>query len=89
MTLRIVTIALAVLEALAVAAMSYALLTSIDHVTGIDRIIGWAALQAVLLLFAITEVPALILSWRRRAPRAALVLALAFPLLLAALLISV
>lgn len=35
--------------------------------------------QVVTVLFAITGLPALVLVWRGRAPRTALILALAFP----------
>jgi len=42
---------------------------------GLDRAGGWV----VTMLFGLTSVPALVLAWRDRAPRAALLLALAFP----------
>jgi len=42
---------------------------------GLDQAAGYA----VTILFLATAVPALVLAWRRRAPRLALTLALAFP----------
>lgn len=51
---------------------------------GLDNAAGWA----ITLLLLVTAIPALVLCYRRRAPRTALVLALAFPAAFVALFVA-
>jgi hypothetical protein len=77
MRLRAVTLIVAALDAAAALAVTAAMLWShSDPATkGLDTFAGYA----VALLFLLTGVPALALTWYRRAPQLALTLALAFP----------
>jgi hypothetical protein len=76
-TARTAALAIAALDCIAwlvVAFMTFA--SSSDQATkGLDNLAGWA----ITLLLLVTAVPALVLTYRRRAPRIALTLALAFP----------
>jgi hypothetical protein len=77
MTARTAAIVVAALDCIAwlgVAAATFA--SGSDQATkGLDNVAGWL----VTALLVVTAVPALVLVYRRRAPRAALALALAFP----------
>ncbi len=77
MRLRTLTLIVAALDAVAALTVSAAMLWShSDPATkGLDTLAGFA----VAVLFLLTGLPALALSWYRRAPRLALTLALAFP----------
>jgi hypothetical protein len=83
---RTVTIAVGVLDGIAWVLVAVAtFLSGSDPATkGLDVAAG----VAVTILFALTAVPALVLVRLRRAPRVALVLALAFPAVLALLLVA-
>jgi hypothetical protein len=75
--LRLTTIIIALLDTVALLfAVSVTFLSGSDAATkGLDNAAGWA----ILALFLLTAAPALILVWRRRAPRTALAFAIAFP----------
>ena len=83
---RTFTIALCALDTVAWALVAFAsFLSGSDPATkGLD----WAAGVVVTVLFVLTGAPALALTGFRRAPRTALTLALAFPAVLALLLVA-
>jgi hypothetical protein len=74
--LRLTTLIIALLDT---ALLLYFVSTTFTPSSGIDNAAGWGA----LLMFAVTAGPALVLWWRRKAPRAALNFALALPVLIA------
>jgi len=78
---RTATVSLCVLDAAAWALVAGAtFMSGSDQATiGLDRSAG----LTVTALFLATGAPAIVLAWRNRAPTAALVLALAFPVTLA------
>jgi hypothetical protein len=82
MNKRAITIAVALLDAAASAVVALASYNSgSDPATiGFD----YAAGAVVGVLFLLTGLPALVLAYRRRAPRTARILALAFPAVFAA-----
>jgi hypothetical protein len=82
MTLRTATIALCIVNVVGLALVAFATFGSgSDPATkGLDVGAG----LVVTALFLVTCAPALLLTWLRRAPRAALVLAVAFPAALTA-----
>ena len=82
MTLRTATIAMCVVNVVALALVAFATFGSgSDAATrGLDVGAG----LVVTALFLVTGAPALVLTWLRRAPRAALILAVAFPAAFAA-----
>jgi hypothetical protein len=86
MNIRIVTIVIGFLDALVSAVIAVASYNSgSDPATiGFD----YAAGAIVAVLFAVTGLPALIVAYRRRAPRTALGLALAFPALFVVLFVA-
>ena len=86
MSRRAITIAVALLDAAASAVVAVASYTSgSDPATvGFD----YAAGVIVGVLFLLTGLPALVLSYRKRAPRTALILALAFPAVFAVLFLA-
>ena len=86
MNRRAITIAVALLDAAASAVVAVASYTSgSDPATvGFD----YAAGVIVGVLFLLTGLPALILSYCKRAPRTALILALAFPAAFAVLFLA-
>jgi hypothetical protein len=75
--MRLATLIIALLDtALLLFAISITFFSGSDAATkGLDNAAGWG----VLLLFAVTAAPALVLWWRNKAPRAALAFALALP----------
>ena len=81
MNTRTATVALCALDAAAWALVAGAtFMSGSDPATiGLDRSAG----IAVTALFAVTGAPAIVLAWRKRAPTAALILSLAFPVTLA------
>lgn len=87
MNARMVALVVGALDTLALLLVAFALFGSgSDPATkGLDAAAG----GAVVLLYAITALPALLLAYYRRAPRIALTLALAFPAVFAALFIAV
>ena len=80
MNTRTATVALCALDAAAWALVAGAtFMSGSDPATiGLDRSAG----MAVTALFIATGAPAIVLGWRNRAPTAALILALAFPVTL-------
>jgi hypothetical protein len=78
---RTATVALCALDAAAWAfVVGATVMSGSDPATiGLDRSAG----MAVTALFLATGTPAIVLAWRNRAPTAALMLALAFPVALA------
>jgi hypothetical protein len=84
MTVRWAALVIAGLDTLAWLAITIAMIFSgSDQATrGLDQLAG----LAVTLVFLLTGAPALILAWRNRAPRLALVLSLSFPAAFAVLL---
>src|ERR1700723_676838 len=86
MNIRIVTIVIGLLDALVSSVIAVASYNSgSDPATiGFD----YAAGVIVAVLFAVTGLPALIIAYRRRAPRTALGLALAFPALFVVLFVA-
>jgi hypothetical protein len=87
MNARIIALVVAGLDTLALVLAAIALFASgSDPATsGLDSAAG----AAVVGLYAVTALPALLLAYFRRAPRTALMLALAFPAVFAALFIAV
>jgi hypothetical protein len=87
MNRRTATLVVAVIDAIAWAVIALAafMLRSDAATKGLDAAAGWA----VTALFLVTGAPALVLAWQQRAPVTALLLALAFPALFAALFIAV
>jgi len=79
---RSLALIIGVLDTIAlVVAVSTLLPSASDPATrGLDN----AADAAIALIYAVTALPALVLVWRRRAPRTALTLAIAFPAVFAA-----
>jgi hypothetical protein len=86
MRLRTVTIAVCVLDGVAWVLVAFVtFLSGSDPATkGLDQAAGIAATA----LFAVTAAPAVVLTAFRRAPRAALVLALGFPGMVALLIVA-
>lgn len=82
MKLRRATIAVGVVDAVAWALIAFAAFVSTSDAAtkGLDEAAG----LIVTTLFAVTGAPALALAFLRRAPTTALILALAFPAVLAA-----
>ena len=87
MTTRLTAILIAVLDAIGCALAAFNLLmTDGDPATrGLDLAGGYA----IIILFVLSGLPALLLAATNRAPRAALMLALAFPVAFLVLLIGV
>lgn len=83
---RAVTIVIALMDALCCAGVAVGTFNSgSDPATiGFD----YAAGAIVAGLFLVTGLPALVMAWRRRAPRIALALALAFPALFVVLFVA-
>lgn len=77
MSARTAALAIAVIDCIAwlIAAIGTFASGSDQATKGLDNAAGWA----ITLLLLVTAIPALVLCYRRRAPRTALVLALAFP----------
>ena len=86
MNRRTATVIVCVVDAAACALIALAtFLSGSDPATkGLDQTAG----IAVIALFLVTGAPAIVLVWLRRAPMAALALALAFPALLIALFVA-
>lgn len=78
MTIRLTAIIIAVLDAIAwILAASNVVIADGDPATrGLDQLGGYS----ITILFVLTGLPALLLAFTNRAPRAALGLALAFPM---------
>lgn len=85
MRLRAVTLIIAALDAAAALTVSAAMVSS--HSDPATKSLDTFAGLAVAVLFLLTGVPALALTWYRRAPRLSLTLALAFPAVFLVLLI--
>jgi hypothetical protein len=80
--LRLTTLIIALVDtAIFLFAASVTLFSGSDAATrGLDNAAGWG----IVALFAITVAPALVLLWRGKAPRTALALVLAPPLVIVA-----
>lgn len=85
--LRLATIIIALLDtAVFLFAMSITFFSGSDPATkGLDNAAGWG----IVGLFAVTVAPALILLWRGKAPRTALALALAPPVVIVASVVAI
>jgi len=85
--LRLATLIIALFDmAVFLFAVSVTFFSGADAATkGLDNAAGWA----MVALFALTGAPALLLLWRRRAPRTALALALAFPAAIVAFVVMI
>ncbi len=85
--LRLTTIIIALLDtALFLFGVSVTFFSGSDPATkGLDNAAGWA----MVALFALTAAPALLLLWRKRAPRAALAFAIAFPAAIVAFIVVI
>ena len=84
--MRLTTIIVCILDAIGWAFIAQKMLLSeSDPATmGLDVMAGWA----VTIIFLLTAVPAFVLALKRRAPKSALALALAFPVALGALVVA-
>ena len=80
--MRLTTLIIALVDtAIFLIATSVTLFSGSDAATkGLDNAAGWG----IVALFAVTVVPALVLLWRGKAPRTALALVLAPPLVIVA-----
>jgi hypothetical protein len=86
MNIRTATVVVGILDALACAATAVACFDSGSDLATIG--FDYAAGAIVTTLFLVTSVPGLILVFMRRAPRAALALALTFPAVFVVLFIA-